>query len=107
MEDDAMWAEALMKDLPSVPATAGLESRILADFDRIAARTPTDRRGWLAGLRDAVWPGVPVWRPAAVLAAALAIGVIMGSTVPLEDSAEQAASIALDEPPSFDLGEAS
>jgi hypothetical protein len=104
MDDDAMWADALLKELPSVPATAGLERRILADFDRVAAR----RGGsWLAGLFAQVWPGVPVWRPAAVFGLALMIGVVAGSYVPFEDTTEQAATIALDAPPSFDLGEAS
>ncbi|MBV9991810.1 MAG: hypothetical protein JOZ72_11000 [Alphaproteobacteria bacterium] len=103
MDDDAMWAEALLKDLPGVPAPAALERRILADFDRVAAR----RRGWFASLSGMVWPGAPAWQPAAVLAAALVVGIVAGSAVPLEDTTEQAATIALDAPPSFDLGEAS
>ena len=102
MEQDEMWASALLKDLPSVPVTPGLQARILADFDRGAAR-----RGWTSRLAEAVWPGAPLWRPATALAAALALGVLAGSTLPLEETAEQSAIIALDEAPSFDLGEAS
>lgn len=102
MDQDEMWAEALLKELPSVPVPAGLERRILADFDRLAARPRLFDR-----LRDAVWPGVPLWRPAGALAFALVVGAIAGSYVPLEDSTEQTATIALDEPPSFDLGESS
>lgn len=102
MDTDEMWADALLKELPSVPAPAALERRILADFDRLAARPRL-----LDRLREAVWPGVPLWRPAGALAAALVLGVIAGSYVPLEDASEQTATIALDEPPSFDLGETS
>lgn len=107
MEDvqDEMWADAFLKELPTVPVPAGLERRILADFDRLAL-SPR----WTDRLREAVWPGAPLWRPAGALAFALAVGVVVGSYVPLEDTAEQttaAASIALDEAPSFDLGESS
>lgn len=95
MDQNDMWVDDLLKDLPSVPVRAGLQHRILADFDAQALR----RRSSLLGrFRDAVWPGAPLWRPATILAAALVMGVVAGNYVPLED-AEQTASIALDQPP--------
>ncbi len=96
-----MWADALLKELPSVPVPAGLEARILADFDRQAMRPR-----WADRLREALWPGAPLWRPAGAVALALAVGVLVGSYVPLEDE-QPAQTIALDEAPSFDLGESS
>ena len=67
-EQDAMWIEHTLETLPSVPVPAALEMRILGDFDRVAARRSVGLAGLLDRLRDAVWPGAPVWRPAAVLA---------------------------------------
>jgi anti-sigma-K factor RskA len=102
LDKDDMWADALLKELPSAPVSPRLERRILADFDRLAARPRV-----LDRLREMLWPGASLWRPAGALAAALVIGVIAGSYVPLEDNAEMTATVALDELPSFDLGEAS
>jgi len=102
--EDEEWTQDVLKDLPSVSVPPALERRILADFDAQAARR---RDGWLAGLRDAVWPGVPLWRPAGALAFALVVGVTVGTYLPLDDGVEQTASVALDAPPSFELGESS
>jgi hypothetical protein len=108
-EQDAMWVERTLETLPSVPVPAALETRILGDFDRVAARRGAGLAGLLVRLRDTVWPGAPLWRPAAVLAAALVIGMTAGIVVPLEDEmsegSEQTASVALDAPPAFELGE--
>lgn len=108
-EQEAMWIERALETLPSVPVPAALEMRVLGDFDRVAARRSAGLAGLLDRLRDAVWPGAPVWRPAAILAAALVIGVTAGVVVPLEDEmsegSEQTASIRLDTPPAFELGE--
>lgn len=102
MEQDEMWVSALMRELPSAPVTPELQARILADFDRVPKR-----RGWARRLAEAVWPGAPLWRPAGALAFALVLGVVVGSYLPLEETAEQTATIALDEAPIFDLGETS
>ena len=101
MDRDGMWVDGILGNLPGVAAEPALQARILADFDRVAARR------WRFGrFFDAMWPGVPLWRPATVMAAALAIGIAAGVYIPLEDGAEQAtSSIAFDAPPSFDLGE--
>ncbi len=111
--DDAAWLDHALKGLPSVPVPAALETRILASFEVVTERRKRGLAGAvdrLAGrLRDAVWPGVPVWRPAAALALSLALGIAAGTVFPLEDmmadGGEQIASIALDAPPAFDLGE--
>ena len=105
MDNDDMWVDEILKELPSVAVPAALQARILADFD---ARPR--RRGLLARLGDLVWPGVPGWRPATALAAALVLGLTVGNYVPLDDltnGGEQAASIALDQPPGLDSGESS
>lgn len=101
---DDMWVDEVLKQLPSVPVPAALQARILGDFDAHPARRILFDR-----LRDAVWPGAPLWRPASALAAALAFGLAVGTFVPLEQasaSSEQTASIKLDQPPSYvDSGE--
>jgi hypothetical protein len=108
-DQDAMWVDNALQTLPTVPVPAGLESRILADFDALAAR----RRASLLGrLRDAVWPGAPAWRPAFVFGAALALGLMAGVLIPIEDSmaegsSEQTAAVSLDAPPAFEIGESS
>lgn len=108
MDQDTMWLENALEGLPTVPVPAGLERRILADFDRAAARR---RSSLLVRLRDAVWPGAPVWRPAFVFSAALVLGLTAGILVPLEDasaeSSEQTAAVSLDAPPAFEIGESS
>ncbi|MEI9930959.1 MAG: hypothetical protein WDM89_10510 [Rhizomicrobium sp.] len=104
--DDAAWATGMLKALPTVPVSAALQQNILASFDVVVARR---RAGVFARIRDAVWPGAPVWRPITAVAFSLVIGVLAGTVVPLEgamaDNNEQTASIALDAPPAFDLNE--
>jgi len=110
---DAAWLDHALKSLPTVPVPSALESRILASFDAVVERRSHGLRGTLyrlaAGLRDAVWPGAAAWQPAAALALSLLVGIAAGIAVPLEDAmadgADQSASIALDTPPAFDLGE--
>jgi hypothetical protein len=95
-----------------VPATPALQARLLASFDSLGGGRRPRLGGVLRRLGEAVWPGAPAWQPAAVLAASLAIGIAAGALLPLEealaDGADQsAAGIALDSPPSFELGESS
>ena len=81
--DDAAFAQGALNALPSVAVPAALERRILADFDAVAARPPRAR--FVGRLRDAVWPGAPVWKPASVLALSLVIGLAAGALVPSAD----------------------
>lgn len=105
--DDREEMDRLFDVLPSVPVPAALEARILADFDRVSTRRRRGLTGLLNRLGEAVWPGAPLWRPAAVLGAALLIGVTVGVVVPFEDgvSESETQSIALDSAPSFEIGE--
>jgi hypothetical protein len=105
--DDREDMDRLFDVLPTVPVPSALEARILADFDRVSARRRSGLSGLFHRLGEAVWPGAPLWRPAAVLGAALLIGVTVGVVVPLEDSVSESEtqSIALDTAPSFEIGE--
>lgn len=84
LEQDAAFAQRAVSSLPSVPVPGGLEARILADFDAVTARR---RRSLAPGRlvrrwRDTMWPGAPMWKPAAVLALSLAVGLAAGAMVP-------------------------
>jgi hypothetical protein len=109
---DAAWLSGIMRELPSVPVTPALQARLLATFDSVSARRDFGPVGALRRLGEAIWPGAPAWQPVAVLAASLAIGIAAGSLLPLEEALadgvdQPAAAIALDAPPSFELGESS
>ena len=67
----------------AVPAT--LERRVLADYDRIAARWTLTRL--LDRLADAIWPDAPFWQPACALAAAVVIGLGVAAFAPLDVAA--------------------
>lgn len=105
---DAEFAARLMKELPSVPVSATLQARILADFDAVAAKrkSPLWARP-LRTLRDAVWPSAPVWKPASVFALSLAIGLAAGTLFPSSaltgGSSVQADTVAFDTDPAADL----
>jgi len=107
--EDAAWTTSILRDFPTVPVPASLEHNILASFDTVAARRKAGLGGAVRRLAAAIWPGAPAWRPIAAMAFSLVIGVLTGTIVPLEgamaDSNEQAVSVALDAPPSFDLDE--
>ena len=75
--------------------TAGLHQRVLADFDRLAARRGTS---WLRNVGDWIWPGATLWQPAAALALSLVIGVLVGDLMPFDspfDSDTQSAATAI------------
>jgi len=105
---DGHWVDRTLRRLPTTPVPQVLEARILKDFDRLSELRNTGLRGWLSRATAAVWPGAPVWRPAMAFGAALAIGLALGVLMPLQDEAsasEQSASIMLDTPPTFEIGE--
>jgi len=82
-ESDAAFVDALMAHLPTTAVPPSLESRILADFDRVAeARKPGAVARWARHWRDRVWPGAPVWQPASLMALSLIIGLVAGAFVP-------------------------
>jgi hypothetical protein len=109
---NAVWLSSVLQELPSVPVTAALQARLLASFDSVSDKRHSGLGGMLQRLGQAIWPGAPAWQPAAVLAASLAIGIAAGNLLPLEEALadgvdQPAAGIALDSPPSFELGESS
>jgi hypothetical protein len=109
---DEGWLSDILQELPPVPVTPALQARVLASFDAVSGKRRFGLTGMLVRLGEAIWPGAPAWQPAVVLAASLAIGIAAGTVVPLEealaDSIDQpTAGIALDAPPSFELGESS
>jgi hypothetical protein len=77
--DDARMTQQLLRSLATVAVPAALEQRILADFDRLAARRaiPAMHRigAWL-------WPGVPAWAPASALVFSLIVGLAAGAVMP-------------------------
>jgi len=100
-EDDVI---ALLRDAGTrdraEPAPAALSARILADFDAVSAR----RARWkFSRLIDAIWPGAPAWKPAAVLGLSLMIGLGVGALLPVYGPAEDT-SIASDASPGIDFG---
>jgi hypothetical protein len=109
MADDAAWTDGVLRALGPVPATLALQTRVLAAFDGMTARRQQGLGGLLRRLSETIWPGAPSWQPAAVLAASLVIGIAAGTFLPLEealaDNVDQPAAVALDAPPSFELGE--
>ena len=81
--DDTAFADAILKNLPAGAVPAALEARIMADFDRLAARRrPSPLQALVARWSETLWPGAPVWQPASVLALSLIIGLAAGSFVP-------------------------
>lgn len=107
--EDAIWVTDALKALPTVPVSRALQQNILASFEAVTARRNAGFAGAVRRLAATVWPGVPAWRPATALAVSLVIGLAAGTLVPLEgamaDNNEQTVTVALDAPPSFDLGE--
>ena len=81
--DDAAFADAILKSLPATAVPAGLQARILADFDRVAVRRMSGlARRFAQRWGELLWPGAPVWQPVSVLALSLAIGLTAGTFVP-------------------------
>jgi hypothetical protein len=88
--DEAAFTDGVLKAMPSVAVPPGLEARILADFDTVAAkRAPGAVSRFMQRLRDAVWPGAPLWKPASILALSLLIGLTAGAFVPAADLTSQ------------------
>jgi hypothetical protein len=89
-DGDAEFAARALAMLPVAAVPPALARRVLADYDAVLARRAAPRRP-LAAVAAFFWPGVPAWKPATVLAAALLIGLAAGALVPApgDTSADQ------------------
>jgi len=89
-----------------VGASAGLEARLIGDFDRIARRWSWTR---LAGITaEHVWPGAPTWQPACAFALAFAVGLVIAAFAPLDVAPSDDRAVGtftLDAPPDADAGQ--
>ena len=105
---DAAFAARTLAALPAIAPAPALEAHILADFDAVTARQA--RAPWavvtrtMRGLGDAIWPGVPVWQPASILALSLLAGLAAGALVPAwSNTSESSGQLqTLDVPPVLD-----
>lgn len=103
--DDATLDRLLDKGERPV-ASATLERRILADFDRVNARWSFTKL--VRGVSEAIWPGSPVWQPVGALAMALIIGLGVAVFAPLDIAQQDDATanvFALDGSPDVDAGQ--
>lgn len=91
--DDAQFVHQVLASLPTTAVPAALEARLMADFDRLAAR---QRAGVWRRIGDHLWPGVPAWKPVSVLAASLAMGLMAGIFVPSPATTTAVAAAASD-----------
>ncbi len=93
-QDEAV--AAVLAAFPEAEPSAGLQARILADFDAVTLRRA---RPWAWRLSDLIWPGAPVWQPASLLALSLVLGLTVGILLPSPPAAtnDGAAVAAADE----------
>lgn len=82
MKDDTQDLDRLFALVPAPAVPPALERRILADFERLAARGTFAAA--LRRLGETIWPGVPVWQPVCALALSLMIGLGVAAFAPLE-----------------------
>ena len=88
------------------PISLALENRLLADFDGVQLRWSL--RKSIDIVTRTVWPGAPLWQPAAVFGLALAIGIGVAVLAPLDlrQADDNSASVfALDAAPDIDVGQ--
>ena len=106
---DAAFAARALDLLADEPVPAALETRILNDFDRLAAAPSLAARLAQAIRRasETIWPGAPLWQPACVLALSLILGLAAGMLVPssalVHDNSDVMQTASLDAPPQLDL----
>jgi hypothetical protein len=107
---DASGLDRTLDRLPTEDIPSGLRARILAAYDEAVMRRAGGPFGSipaaLGRLRDAIWPGAPLWQPASAFALSLAIGLAMGLLVPSAVSAHDAdpsANLLVVTPAVFDL----
>ena len=109
MKQEDLAAEAMtvraMAQLKRAPLTPAFEAVLLASYDgwQAGRRRGGMAAGLAAGLRACaatVWPGAPTWVPAGVFAAALLIGVGLGTAISGPDSRM---AYFLEQAPSFSI----
>ena len=92
---EAASLDALLDQAPVAPLSAALQARVLAAAPTVAKRRPAfdapstvnqaSPRSWLGALGHLaarLTPAPGTWQPAAAMAAALVLGLIVGYTVP-------------------------
>jgi len=91
---DAALVDETLDRLSTEEVPARLRARILAGYDEVATRHTGGAFGLIpraiGRLRDAVWPGAPLWQPASAFAVSLAAGLVLGLLVPSAVSAHNA-----------------
>jgi len=102
--EDAEYADRALALMAEEPVSPALETRILADFDRVTRPRPGGI-GVLRRLADWLWPGAPVWQPAFALVVSLAMGLAARSLVPSSALAQNKTDVTqtatLDSPPTL------
>lgn len=95
-QEEAAHLDRLLAQVVAPAVPPGLERRILADFDTVQARWSFSKAVRRAA--DAVWPGAPVWQPAAAFALALFVGFGAAAFAPV-DVAPDDSAFTLDQAP--------
>ncbi|HEY4275004.1 MAG TPA: hypothetical protein VGM68_05935 [Rhizomicrobium sp.] len=103
---DQDFTDRAVRRLPPAATPPGFEAALLAAYDAWAEARPQGwRAAWRAGLRrfaDLVWPGVPAWAPVAAFAAALLVGIGLGTALPFAMDEDDIA-FSLEQPVAFNL----
>lgn len=97
--------QALVSATPPSVSLA-VENRLLADFDRAQRRWSL--RKSIDAMAGTVWPGAPLWQPAAVFGLALLVGIGVAVLAPLDlrqGEDNSAGVFALDAAPDIDAGQ--
>jgi hypothetical protein len=106
---DASQLDLALDRLPTDEVPAGFGTRILSAYDGTIARRAGGPFGRIAraigAIRDAIWPGAPLWQPASAFAVSLAAGVVLGLLVPSASvhNADPSDNLLVVTPAVFDL----
>jgi len=103
---EARELDRALASVISPPVSAALERRLLADFDRAQRRWSLHKA--INSVAQIVWPGAPLWQPAAVFGVALTFGIALAILAPLDmrpTDDSSAGNFALDAAPDSDVGQ--
>ena len=78
----ALQLDRLLIAGPQEPVPPALETKLLADFDRVSRRWSFSK--FTRAAAQTVWPGAPVWQPACAFGLALVIGFGAALAAPLD-----------------------